>query len=79
MCHALESNLDSFLISSSISTVCGKKSEPFQDSCVFIIHMPKMPDKYITKIAALPGVKTFFLSNLEVQCGKQVEEPHVSV
>jgi len=42
--------------------VCGKKLEPFQDSCVFIIHMPKMPDQ----ISTLPGVKMFFPSNLEV-------------
>jgi hypothetical protein len=41
--------------------------------------MPNMPDKYTTKISALPGVKMFFLNNLEVQCGKQMEEPHVSV
>jgi len=41
--------------------------------------MPNTPDKYITKVSALPGVKMFFPSNLEVQCGKQMEKPYVGV
>jgi len=38
-----------------------------------------MPDKYITKISSLPGVKMFCPSDLEAQCVKQMEEPYVSV
>ena len=50
---------------------------PFRGRCSFIQYMPNKPAKYGLKIFALCDSKTFYLSNLELYCGKQPDGPYV--
>lgn len=49
---------------------------PFRGRCSFIQYIPNKPAKYGLKIFAVCDSKTFYVSNIELYCGKQPEGPY---
>lgn len=48
---------------------------PFRGRCSFIQYIPNKPAKYGLKAFVLCDGKTFYVSNIELYCGKQPEGP----
>ena len=57
-------------------TTIDEMLHPFRGRCSFIQYMPNKPAKYGVKIFALRDAKTFYYSNLEIYCGKQLPGPY---
>lgn len=49
---------------------------PYRGRCSFIQYLPNKPAKYGLKVFALCDSKTFYVSNLELYCGKQPDGPY---
>jgi hypothetical protein len=49
---------------------------PFRGRCSFIQYIPNKPAKNGLKVFGLCDSKTFYVSNLELYCGKQPDGPY---
>lgn len=57
-------------------TTTDEMLHPFRGRCQWIQYIPSKPAKYGIKMYALCDAKYFYMSNLEVYCGKQPEGPY---
>lgn len=48
----------------------------FRGRCSFVQYIPNKPAKYGLKVFVMCDAKTFYVSNLEVYCGKQPDGPY---
>lgn len=50
--------------------------EPFRGRCGFVQYLPNKPAKHGVKVFVTCDAKTFYVYNLKVYCGKQLDGPY---